>query len=247
MSEKIVALVTGGSRGIGAAICKTLARDGFHVVINYSTNEGKAREVLDAITSQKGSGEILGFDISNPKEVEDKIGQIGKKHGTNFRVLVNNAGIVRDALLLRMKSEDLDAVLNTNLKGAIFCTQAASKWLMKARQGSIIQISSVVGEMGNPGQAAYSAAKSGLIGFSKTVAKELASRKIRCNVVTPGYIVTDMTEGLTPEQKEAILRTIPLGDLGTPEDVAELVAFLASEKSRYLTGQVLGINGGMYI
>ena len=162
-------------------------------------------------------------------------------------VLVNNAGINVDSLLIRMKDTDLDRTLAVDLKGAIYCTRAASKQMMRERSGSIIQISSVVGEAGSAGQSAYAAAKSGLIGFSKSIAKELGSRNVRINVVTPGYITTEMTETLTESQKEAILRTVPLGFLGAPEDVASLVAFLASPSSRYLTGQVIGINGGMYM
>jgi 3-oxoacyl-[acyl-carrier protein] reductase len=169
-----------------------------------------------------------------------------KKHGT-VAVLVNNAGVTIDGLLMRMKDEDLDKTLSIDLKGAIYTTRAATKQMMRARTGSIIQISSVIGEMGNAGQAAYSAAKAGLIGFSKSVAKELGSRAVRVNVVTPGFISTDMTGALTEAQKEAILRSIPLGYLGEPEDVASLVAFLASPGSRYITGQVIGINGGMYM
>jgi len=244
--QKPLALVTGSSRGIGAAIVQRLAADGFHVVINYASNETKARTVLDAIEEAGGSGELCGFDVSNSAQVDEKFAELAEKHGP-MKVLVNNAGITVDGLLLRLKDDDLDRTLAIDLKGAIYCTRAAAKQMMRARMGSVIQISSVIGEMGNAGQAAYSAAKSGLIGFSKSVAKELASRNIRVNVITPGYIATEMTGALTETQKEAILRTIPLGATGAPEDVAAAVSFLAGQESRYITGQVLGVNGGLYI
>jgi len=160
---------------------------------------------------------------------------------------VNNAGVTVDSLLIRMKNHDLDKTLDIDLKGAIYCTRAAAKQMMRERSGSIIQISSVVGESGNAGQSAYAAAKAGLIGFTKSVAKELASRHVRVNVVAPGFVSTDMTGALTDTQKEAILQTIPLGFFGAPEDISSLVAFLASPMSRYITGQVIGVNGGMYM
>jgi 3-oxoacyl-[acyl-carrier protein] reductase len=246
MSAKPVALVTGASRGIGASIAARLAKEGFHVIINYSSNEAKAQEVLNKIVADGGQATLCQFDVSDSAKVDEKFDWILKKHGT-VAVLVNNAGVTIDGLLMRMKDEDLDKTLSIDLKGAIYTTRAATKQMMRARTGSIIQISSVIGEMGNAGQAAYSAAKAGLIGFSKSVAKELGSRAVRVNVVTPGFISTDMTGALTEAQKEAILRSIPLGYLGEPEDVASLVAFLASPGSRYITGQVIGINGGMYM
>lgn len=241
-----VALVTGASRGIGAAIACRLGREGFHVLVNYASNEAKAQKVLDEITQNGGSGELCGFDISNDQEIEAKFSEIHKKHSA-LAVLVNNAGITIDGLLLRQKTEDLDKTLQIDLRGAMLCTREAAKKMVRAKSGSIIQISSVVGESGNPGQSAYAAAKSGLIGYTKSVAKELASRGIRANVITPGFIGTDMTESLTPDQKEAIFRSIPLGYMGEPEDIAASVAFLASPDSRYITGQVLGVNGGMYM
>ncbi len=244
--KKKLALVTGASRGIGAATALHLARDGFYVLINYTSNEAKAREVLDQIRAAGGDGELCGFDVSKPDQVDEKLEAITKAHGP-LEVLVNNAGVTIDSLLIRMKNEDLDRTLDVDLKGAIYCTRAAAKQMMRARSGSIIQISSVVGESGNPGQSAYSAAKAGLIGFSKSVAKELASRQVRVNVITPGLIATDMTAALTEAQKEAILRTVPMGLFGAAEDVAALAAFLASQASRYITGQVIGVNGGMYM
>lgn len=244
--SKPVALVTGGSRGIGASIVSKLAKDGFNVMINYASNEERARKLRDQLVAEGASAELCGFDVSNSVQVDEKIEWVTKTYGP-IHTLVNNAGITIDGLLMRMKDEDLSRTLDVDLKGAIFCTRAATRQMMRARQGSVIMISSVIGEMGNAGQSAYAAAKAGLIGFTKSVAKELASRQIRANVVTPGFISTDMTEALTEAQKEAILRGIPLGSLGTPEDVASLVSFLASPASRYITGQVIGVNGGLYI
>ncbi len=245
MSQKI-ALITGASRGIGAACAIKLAQDGFHVILNYTSSEAAAKEVQGKITSVGGKADLCQFDVSNPDQVDEKFTWIAKTFGP-VGVLVNNAGITIDGLIIRMKNEDLDKTLSVDLKGAIYCTRAACKQMMREKSGSIIQISSVIGEMGNAGQAAYAAAKAGLIGFSKSVAKELGSRQVRVNVVTPGFITTDMTQALTDAQKEAILRNIPLGTLGTVEDVAGLVAFLASPASQYMTGQVIGVNGGMYM
>ncbi|MBI3533868.1 MAG: 3-oxoacyl-ACP reductase FabG [Deltaproteobacteria bacterium] len=249
--QKLNALVTGASRGIGACIAKTLAQDGYHVLLNYCSNEAKAKLIQQEIQNEGGSAELCGFDVSEPSQVNEKFEWIGKTYG-GLSVLVNNAGITLDSLLLRLKDEDLDKALSINLKGAIYCTRAGAKLMLKAKQASgtersIIHISSVIAETGNAGQAVYAATKSGLIGFSKSIARELASRQIRVNVVTPGYIQTDMTEVLTDTQKEAILHQIPLGFFGTPDDVANLVSFLASPKSKYLTGQVISVNGGMYM
>ena len=246
LSNLPLALVTGASRGIGAAIAEKLARDGFHVFINFSSNEARAQEVVSRITLAGGSAELLGFNVADSRQVDEKFDWIAKNRGP-LKVLVNNAGITIDGLIVRLKDEDLDRTLDVDLKGAIYCSRAATKTMMRAREGSIIQIASVVGEMGNAGQSAYSAAKAGLIGFSKSVAKELGSRQVRCNVITPGYIDTEMTGALTEVQKEAILRTIPLGFFGSTEDVAGLVSYLASPASRFITGQVIGVNGGMYM
>ncbi len=245
-TKRPVALVTGGSRGIGAAIARRLAKDGFHVIVNYASGEAKAREVRDSIVAAGGSAEICGFDVSNSTQIDEKFAWIAENFGP-VAVLVNNAGITIDGLLLRLKDEDLEKTLDIDLKGAIYCTRAASKQMMRARQGSIIQMSSVIGEMGNAGQSAYAAAKAGLIGFSKSVAKEMASRNIRVNVITPGFIETEMTGALTEAQKEAILRSVPLGFIGSTDDVASLVSFLATPASRYITGQIIGVNGGLYM
>lgn len=244
--QKGLALVTGASRGIGAAISLCLAKKGFHVLLNYSSNEEKAREIQSKIHAEGGKADLCQFDVSISDQVEEKFSWISKTFGP-LEILVNNAGITIDSLLVRLKDEDLEKTLSVDLKGAIYCTRAAAKQMMRERNGSIIQISSVVGESGNAGQSAYSAAKAGLIGFSKSVAKELASRQVRVNVVTPGFIATEMTGVLTEAQKEAILRTIPLGFFGQPDDIASLVGFLASPESKYITGQVIGVNGGMYM
>ena len=242
---KPVALVTGGSRGIGAAIAQKLGTQGFHVIVNYVSNEAKAQEVVEKITAAGGTAEALRFDVKDEDEMVAAFATISKKGP--LEVLVNNAGISEDGLILRMKKDSLMRTLETNLVAAILTSREAAKLMMKNRKGSIIQISSVVGESGNAGQVAYSAAKAGMLGLTKSLAKEIASRHIRVNAVTPGYIETDMTHSLNEAQKSAIIQGIPLGYLGQPEDVAELVGFLASSQSKYITGQVIGVNGGLYI
>ncbi len=243
---KPLALVTGASRGIGSGIAEKLGSMGFHVLVNYVSQEGRAIEVVKKIEAAGGSAEPLRFDVSKEEEIVAAFEGIAKK-GVPLAVLVNNAGISEDGLILRMKKESLDRTLQTNLVSAVLCSREAAKLMMKARSGSIIQISSVVGEMGNAGQVAYAAAKAGMIGLTKSLAKELASRQIRVNAVTPGYIETDMTGALNDVQKKAITDNIPLGKLGRTTDVAELVGFLASPASQYITGQVIGVNGGLYI
>lgn len=245
-TQKSLALVTGASRGIGAGIAEKLGAMGYHVLINYVSNEAKAIEVVKKIEASGGSAEPLRFDVSKEEEIVAAFEMIAKK-GSPLAVLVNNAGISEDGLILRLKKESLDRTLQTNLVSAVLCSREAAKLMMKARAGSIIQISSVVGEMGNAGQVSYAAAKAGMIGLTKSLAKELASRKIRVNAVTPGYIETDMTGALNDAQKKAITDNIPLGTLGQTTDIAELVGFLAGPSSKYITGQVIGVNGGLYI
>ena len=240
-----VALITGSSRGIGKAVAKDLASKGAFVIINYASNEQAAQSVKDEIESKGGKCEIRGFDVSSYSQVNDEIDSIVKDHG-ELNFLVNNAGITRDTLLMRMKEEDWDAVINVNLKGVFNCTKAASKYMVKQKSGRIVNISSVVGEMGNPGQSNYSATKAGIIGFTKSVSRELASRNITVNSIAPGFIETDITSGLSDKVKEYYLGQIPLSRFGSPEDVSGVVSFLLSDAASYITGEVIRVNGGMY-
>jgi len=244
--EGKIALVTGGSRGIGRASCLRLAAMGCTVGVNYVANGSAAEETLAALQEQGGKGFLAQFDVADNKAVLETVKRISQEYGSPD-ILVNNAGITRDGLMARMKEEDWDGVLDTNLKGAFFCSKAVMRGMMKKRWGRIIHISSVVGFLGNGGQVNYSAAKAGLTGLTKAMARELAPRQVTVNAVAPGYIVTDMTRGLSDEVKEAIAAQVPLGTLGEPEDVAGCVAFLASEDGKYLTGQTLHVNGGMYM
>jgi len=250
-SKKALALVTGSSRGIGAGIAEKLAQDGYHVLINYVSNETKASEVANRIRANGGEATLLRFDVAVETEVVQAFTTITGMTASGavgpLEVLVNNAGISEDGLILRLKKESLDRTLQTNLVSAILCAREAAKIMMKQRRGSIIQISSVVGEMGNAGQVSYAAAKAGMLGFTKSLAKELASRHVRVNAVTPGYIETDITGALTDAQKQLIIENIPLASLGTATDIAECVSFLASLRARYITGQIIGVNGGLYI
>jgi 3-oxoacyl-[acyl-carrier protein] reductase len=246
LSEKI-ALVTGASRGIGRAIACALADEGARVVINYAGNEAAAKETATLCAQRNGPAPVLmRFDVADSEAVDAALTKIKEDLG-GLHVLVNNAGITKDMLLLRFKNEDWDKVLATNLSGAFYCARAAAKLMTKQRWGRIINISSVVGEAGNAGQVAYASAKAGMLGLTKSLARELASRSITVNAVTPGFIATDMTDGLTDDQKKLILEAIPLKEMGTPEDVANAVRFLATDDARYITGQVLGVNGGMYM
>ena len=238
------ALVTGGSRGIGAAVCETLARMGAHVFINFAGNTEAASKVASSIEKDGGKATLMQFDVSDAAAVKDAVKSAIKEHGA-FHILVNNAGITRDGLLARMKESDWDRVLQVNLKGAFNCTQAVAMAMMKERWGRIINISSVVAAMGNPGQANYAATKAGLEGFTRSVAREMASRGITANAVAPGFIETDMTAELPEKIKEQLLSQIPVGCMGSPEDVAAAVAFLASPSARYITGHVLHVNGGL--
>ena len=244
LSDK-VAIVTGASRGIGRVIALALAGQGAKVVA--SARNAEALESLIAeIKEQGGDSLAVVGDVALEADANNLIGQAVAIYG-KIDILVNNAGITRDGLLMRMKSDDWDAVLDTNLKGAFLCTRAVAKFMSKQRSGRIINMSSVVGQMGNAGQANYCASKSGLIGLTKSVARELARRNVTANAITPGFIVTDMTEDMTDKAREAMTEQIPLGRLGESEDVANAVLFLASDQSAYITGQVLGVNGGMYM
>jgi len=241
-----VALVTGGSRGIGRAASLALAKRGAHVVINYVSNEGAAREVADLIQAAGGKAEIVQFDVGSGDAAEKAIAEVAKRLG-RLDVLVCSAGISIDGLLLRLKDEDFDRILSVNVKGAVACARAATKVMMRARTGRVIFLSSVVGEMGNAGQTAYSASKAALLGVAKSMARELASRSITVNAITPGFIDTDMTGALTDEQKASINSAIPLGRTGKPEEIAAAVVYLASDEAAYITGQALRVNGGMYM
>lgn len=237
-----VAIVTGASRGIGRAIALALAAEGAKIAVNYASSSASAEEIVGAIEAAGGSAMALQADVSKTDGVEALINGTLEKWG-RVDILVNNAGITRDTLLLRMKLEDWQAVIDLNLTGVFLCTRAVSKIMLKQRAGRIINIASVAGQMGNPGQANYSAAKAGVIGFTKTVAKELASRGITVNAVAPGFITTDMTDGLKSDE---ILKFIPLGRYGQPEEVAGLVRFLAADSAAaYITGQVINVDGGM--
>jgi 3-oxoacyl-[acyl-carrier protein] reductase len=238
-----VALVTGGSRGIGRAIAVALATEGANVVVNYANSSAAADEVVAEITGAGGNAMALQADVSSENQVDDLIKNIVEKW-QKVDILVNNAGITRDTLLLRMKPEDWQAVINLNLTGVFLCIRAVSKKMLKQRSGRIINIASVAGQMGNPGQANYSAAKAGVIGLTKTLAKEFASRGVLVNAVAPGFIATDMTKEL--KNTEDILKFIPLGRYGEAEEVAGMVKFLAADSAaKYITGQVFNVDGGM--
>ena len=239
-----VALVTGASRGIGRAIALKLAAEGAKVAINYAGNTTKAEEVKAEIEKNGGEAILVQADVADSAAVETMVNTVVEKFG-QIDILVNNAGITRDGLMMRMKDEDFDAVINTNLKGVFYCTKLVSKLMMKKRSGRIINMASVVGLMGNAGQTNYAAAKAGVIGFSKSAAKELAARGITVNMVAPGFIDTDMTAAMTDKAKEMTLTGIPLNRMGTPEDVANAVAFLVSDNASYITGQVINVDGGM--
>lgn len=244
MLKDSVGIVTGSGRGIGRAIAVNLATAGVKVVVNYAGRSDKAEETVELIRAAGGEAVAVQADVSQQADVDRLLKTAIEKYG-KIDILVNNAGITRDTLLLRMKEADWDAVLETNLKGVFLCTKAVSKGMLKQRSGVIVNISSIVGLSGNPGQANYAAAKAGIIGFTKSVAKEFASRGIRVNVVAPGYISTDMT-GTLPEGTQAdILKGIPLGRIGSPEDVANVVRFLVSPEASYITGQTLSVDGGM--
>ena len=240
-----VALVTGAGRGIGRAVAEHLAGQGNRVVVNYRSSQAEAEAVVAGILAAGGEAMAIQADVSDEAAVAGMFAAVEQRWGP-AGILVNNAGITRDQLLMRMKREDWDRVLEVNLGGAFVCTQAVLRPMMKQRTGRIVSISSVVGQMGNAGQSNYAASKAGLIGFSKSLAREVAARNITVNVVAPGLIDTDMTRALPPEVQAEWQSRVPLGRFGTPEDVAAAVCFLASDEASYITGQVLAVNGGMY-
>jgi 3-oxoacyl-[acyl-carrier protein] reductase len=239
-----VALVTGASRGIGRATALALAKEGAKVILNYKGNEAAAAEVLDAVHGLGAEGYLLKADVSSSEQVDAMIKEILEKYG-RIDILVNNAGITRDTLIIRMKDEEWQQVINTNLTAAFYCLRAVARPMIKQKSGKIINISSIVGIRGNAGQINYSSAKAGIIGMTKSAAKELASRGIMVNAVAPGFIVTDMTDKLSAEIREKISSDIPLGRMGNPENVANLAAFLAGPGADYITGQIIAVDGGM--
>jgi 3-oxoacyl-[acyl-carrier protein] reductase len=241
-----VALVTGSARGIGRSIAEAFGAEGAIVVVNDVGSDAGARETLAAVTGSGGNGTVEMFDVSDAAQVDAGVKNILAAHG-RIDVLVNNAGITRDNLLLRMSEEEFDAVLRVNLKGTYLLTKTVTRHMMKQRSGKVVNISSVVGMMGNAGQSNYAAAKAGILGFTKAAARELAPRNITVNAIAPGFIRTAMTAGLPEAVQKTFLAQIPLGRFAEPQEVAELALFLASDASSYITGQVIGINGGMYM
>ena len=239
-----VALVTGASRGIGAVVAHRLAQAGARVGVNFHSSSDAAEIVVDSINKSGGEAVLVGGDVSLEEPAEKVIKDLVDHYG-RIDILVNNAGINKDQLLIRMKPEDFDSVMNVNLRGAFLCTRYAMTHMIRQRSGRVINMSSVVGLSGNPGQANYAAAKAGLVGLTKAVAREVASRNVTVNALAPGYITTAMVDELSEETQDKILSTIPMGRFGTPEDVAEAVIFLAGDGASYITGQVLTIDGGM--
>lgn len=239
-----VAIVTGSSRGIGRAVAIQLAKAGAKVVVNYAGNKAAAEEVVELVKANGGEAVLCQGDVSKAEVAEELVKTAVDAFG-RVDILVNNAGITRDTLLIRMKEEDWDSVLTTNLKGVFNCTKAVARVMMKQKSGKIVNMASVIGQMGNAGQANYAAAKAGVIGFTKATARELASRGITVNAVAPGFILTDMTAAVPEQAKEEHAKQIPLGRPGTPEDVAVAVLFLASDAANYITGQTVNVDGGM--
>ena len=239
-----MALITGSSRGIGAVIARRMAEAGARIALNYNASPGAAAEVREAIAAAGGDAMLIAGDVSDEGQTQHAVKAVLEQFG-RIDILVNNAGIHRDRLLLRMSPADFDEVLQVNLRGAFLCTKYVMPHFVRQHYGRVINMSSVVGLTGNPGQANYAAAKAGLIGFTKAVAREVASRNVTVNAVAPGYIATGMVEGLTEEQRRQILERIPMGRFGTSEDVAETILFLSSEGAGYLTGQVLTVDGGL--
>lgn len=244
--EGKTALVTGASRGIGRQVALTLAKKGAAVIVNYNGSQARAEEVVKEITENGGKAAVCGCDVSDFSKAEDMIKNIIKEYGS-IDILVNNAGVTRDNLLMKMSEEDFDKVISTNLKGAFNCIKHVSRQMLRQKSGRIISISSVVGIAGNAGQANYAASKAGIIGLTKSVAKELGSRGITVNAIAPGYVETEMTDGLSDELKAKMVENIALKRAGKPEDIANAVAFLVSEEASYITGQVISVDGGMTI
>jgi 3-oxoacyl-[acyl-carrier protein] reductase len=242
---KKVALVTGGSRGIGRAVALRLAAEGAFVVVNYAQNEAAAKEVVAGIEKSGGKGALSGFDVSDFDTVQKKVEEIIDEHG-GIHILINNAGVVQDTLLVRMDREDWDRVISINLDGVFNCTKAVARTMMKQRWGRIINLTSVVGEMGNAGQTNYAASKAGIIGFTKAAAREMAPRAVTVNAISPGFIETDINNNLPEDIKKQYIEKIPMGRYGSPEEIACAVAFLASEEASYITGEVIRVNGGIY-
>jgi 3-oxoacyl-[acyl-carrier protein] reductase len=246
MTERRVIVITGASRGIGRAVAVTMAEPGRDIVINYQSGQAAAQQTAAAVEARGGTPHLYPFNIADPDGVKDAFKEITKTLG-RMDVLVNNAGIARDNLLALMKQNEWDDVIATNLKGVFLCSQAVVKTMMRQRYGRIVNLSSVVGVMGNPGQSNYCAAKAGIIGFTRSLAREIISRNITVNAVAPGFIETDMTAHIPEKGREELLAQIPAGRYGSPEDVAVAVKFLASEEAGYITGQVLHVNGGMFM
>lgn len=246
-TEKKIIVVTGASRGIGRAIALGLASREHFIYVNYLSNQSKADEVVAEIKKRDGDAKAIGFDVSNSQQVEKAFAQIAEENG-GCDVLVNNAGIPLDGLLLRYKDEDWEKSINVNLTSVYACSKAALKTMMKRKNnGRIISMTSVVGQMGNAGQTVYSATKAGIIGFTKSLAREVASRNITVNAVAPGFVKTEMTDALTPEQQAKIMEQIPLKRVAEPEEIANVVRFLVSNQASYITGQTIAVNGGMYL
>jgi 3-oxoacyl-[acyl-carrier protein] reductase len=241
-----IALVTGGSRGIGRACALALSRAGAYVVINYRGNQAAAQESLGAVVAQGGRGEIVAFDVADEGQIDEAVKNVVDRH-KKIDIVINNAGVTIDNLLMRIKPADWDQVIGTNLKGTVLCTKVVSRLMIRQRYGRIINLSSVVGQMGNTGQSLYAASKAGIIGFTKAMAREVASRGVTVNAVAPGFIDTDMTARLPEKLREESLLAIPLGRFGTGDEVAAAVVFLAAPAAGYITGQVLGVNGGLYM
>ena len=241
-----ISLVTGGTRGIGREVALALAKEGSDVAISYTSNEELALNIVEEIKNLGVNSIAVEANVANNDDVVNMIKTVEEKLGT-IDILVNNAGITKDNILIKMSEEDWDSVLDVNLKGVFLCSKAVARAMMKKRYGKIINISSVVGINGNPGQSNYSASKAGVIGFTKSIAKELASRGIRINAIAPGFIETDMTNALKDEIKNEMMKNIPLNSFGQPKDIAHLALFLASEKSDYITGEVIKVDGGMGI